>query len=385
MTQTIGGELAQRENRPPTPYQIVTKEMAPELSAMLPTHIASEAWLRIAAGALKKGKIEANGRTDLENAAANNPAAFVAALRQAASLGLQPGTEEYWFTTVRNWRNQNKTEILGIVGYQGYVELMYRAGAVESVVVEVVYSTDTFTYVRGRDTRPIHESDWDSDERGELRLAYAYAIMKGGATSKVVVLNKHDIAKIRAKSASWAYDQKNNKETSPWTTDPDAMWLKSAARQLRKWVPTSASYITERIRATRAADDPTPTVPDVHAQSQVPLGHQVQIDDPEDVIEGEVMEDAPAEPQEPVPPAEEQVAVAEEPPLRSATQQRRITTLLQEKGIASGPGSVAAVRRILGDESLDPARLTAPQADTVIAELQKLPSPEQAVAQAAQQ
>src|SRR6478672_437636 len=125
MTQTIGNAIAERDNRPPTPYQIVTKEMAPELSAMLPTHIASDAWLRIAAGALKKSKVEANGKTELENAAANNPAAFVAALRHAASLGLQPGSDEFYLTARRNKYNGNKKEILGIPGYQGYVELMY--------------------------------------------------------------------------------------------------------------------------------------------------------------------------------------------------------------------------------------------------------------------
>ena len=79
---------------------------------------------------------------------------------------------------------------------------------------------------------------------------YAYAIMRDGATSKVVVLNGAAIGKIRAASSSAKSDY------SPWSTHTDSMWLKSAVRQLRKWVPTSAEYIREQMRAVRdvAAD-----------------------------------------------------------------------------------------------------------------------------------
>lgn len=374
MTQTIGNALAERDSKTLTPYLIVTKEMGPELSSMLPSHIPGDAWLKIAAGALKKSKIEANGRTELENAAANNPVAFVAALRQAASLGLQPGSDEYYFTTVRNWQNQNRKEILGIVGYQGYVELMYRAGAVQSVVVELVYSTDKFTYVRGVHERPIHETDWDADERGDLRLAYAYANMKGGAVSKVVILNKHDIAQIRAKSASWAYDQKSNKETSPWTTSPDAMWLKSAARQLRKWVPTSANYITEQLRAAKAAETAAPSIPDLPDHAPIPDRAQVHISDPEEVVDGVLVDDLPEPPQGA--PATSGEEAEPEPEPRSAAQQRTITTLMQQKQVGGGPPAREFVEKTLGIVVEDPGKLSSAQADRVIEALRKLADPE---------
>jgi recombination protein RecT len=50
-------------------------------------------------------------------------------------------------------------------------------------------------------TCPHHEIDWDSDDRGPLRLAYAYARMKDGSVSKVVVLNKTAIERIKKSSA----------------------------------------------------------------------------------------------------------------------------------------------------------------------------------------
>ncbi|WP_030777812.1 recombinase RecT, partial [Streptomyces sp. NRRL F-2664] len=130
--------------------------------------------------------------------------------------------------------------IQGIVGYQGIIELIYRAGAVSSVIVETVHEHDTFSYVPGRDERPVHEIDWFGTDRGPLVGVYAYAVMKDGATSKVVVLNRSQVMEAKAKS-----DGANGKypQYSPWNTNEEAMWLKTAARRLAKWVPTSAEYM----------------------------------------------------------------------------------------------------------------------------------------------
>lgn len=220
----------------------LVSQYSDSFAAVLPSHIKPATWIRVAQGALKKGRRLPSGQYELEVAAANNPAAFLSTLLDAARLGLEPGTEEFYLTPRLV---KGRTEILGIVGYQGIVELVYRAGAVSSVVVECVYTNDGFEYSPGLHERPVHKIDWDSPDRGELRLAYAYAVMKDGATSKVVVLNRYDIERIK-KSAQGA-----DTKYSPWVTNEPAMWLKSAARQLKKWVPTSAEYIREQLRAER--------------------------------------------------------------------------------------------------------------------------------------
>lgn len=227
-----------------TPKGLI-RQYADSFAAVLPSHIENpDTWIRLAQGALKKGKRVSGGRTELEVAAANNIPVFLSTLLDCARLGLEPGTEQYYLTP-RKVKGQ--TEILGIIGYQGLVELIYRAGAVSSVVAEAVYSEDIFTYAPGRDERPVHEIDWDLPDRGELRLVYAYAVMKDGATSKVVVLNRSAIETIK-KSA-----QNPDGQYSPWKNQPEAMWLKSAVRQLAKWVPTSSEYIRERMRNERDA------------------------------------------------------------------------------------------------------------------------------------
>jgi len=279
-------------------------------ATVLPSHIKPEQWLRLAQGALRKGKrIEYRGvqMYELEAAALNNPGVFLSDLMNAARLGLEPGTEEFYLTP-RTVKGQ--LEILGIVGYQGLIELIYRAGAVSSVIAELVYTGDVFTYQPGRDERPIHVIDWDAEDRGALRLVYAYAMMRDGATSKVVVLNKADIARIKLSSRGSAG------EHSPGVTNPGAMWLKSGVRQLAKWVPTSAEYRREQLRAVATVQAETThaaQIQEVRRTELESIAEQRELEDGEytdpvtgevsysdpDAIEGELEE--PAEAVEPAP------------------------------------------------------------------------------------
>lgn len=260
MTDTVSKAVATRDSGPGP----MVKQYQQDFSDVLPSHIDPKQWVRLAQGALKKGKKvrgpDGASRTELEVAAMNNPGVFLASLLDAARLGLEPGTEQYYLTP-RKVKGQ--LEILGIVGYQGLIELMYRAGAISSVVAECVYSGDRFEYRPGIDERPVHEIDWDADDRGTLRLVYAYAVMKDGATSKVIVLNRAAITTIKAKS------QGADSDYSPWRTNEPAMWLKSAVRQLAKWVPTSAEYIREQLRAHRDVAAETAPAPAAHVPLDV--------------------------------------------------------------------------------------------------------------------
>lgn len=278
-TDTVTTAVARRESGPGA----LIKQYSSDFATVLPSHIRPDTWVRLAQGALKKGKKSTNpkdptfGKYELEIAAANNPGTFLAALLDAARQGLEPGTEQYYLTARKVG---GRLEILGITGYQGYVELMYRSGAVDSVIVEPVYSLDKFSYRPGRDLIPDHEIDWDAEDRGTLRLVYAYARMKGGAVSKVVVLNKTAIDRIKKSS------QGTSSEYSPWVTATEAMWMKSAARQLRKWVPTSSEYRREELRAAAEAQ----VIVEKAAGTIAPIAEAVDL--VEDYIEGDIIEPA---------------------------------------------------------------------------------------------
>lgn len=243
---------------------LVIRQHATELTSVLPSHLAEkgDGWISSAVAAVRRNK-------DLWAAANASPGSLMNALAEAARLGLQPGSEEYYLTPRKV---KGAPEVLGIVGYQGEIELIYRAGAVSSVIAEVVYERDRFDYQPGRDARPTHDIDWDAADRGPLRLAYAYAVMKDGATSKVVVMNRQAIEKVKAVS------QGSDSGYSPWQKWPEAMWLKSAVHQLAKWVPTSAEYIREQLRAVR----------DVATEQPLPPAREAE---PVDVTYAEVIED----------------------------------------------------------------------------------------------
>jgi recombination protein RecT len=274
MTETITNAVAQRDNSPAG----LIKQYSQSFAQVLPSHIKADTWVRLAQGALKRGKRGQDGRFELEAAAANNPGVFLAALLDAARLGLEPGTEQYYLTPRKV---KGRLEILGIVGYQGHIELIYRAGAVSSVVVQVVHEYDEYRYNRGLDEVPLHRfTPFARDaNRGRMIGVYAYARMKDGAISQVVELNLDDIERIKKSS------QGADSEYSPWQNHTKAMWMKSAVRQLQKWVPTSAEFRMELARAlaeaNRAASAP-----------EMPPGTELPAPD----IDGEVVEEAAPEP-----------------------------------------------------------------------------------------
>lgn len=271
-------QIATRDNSPAG----LIKTYSEDFKTVLPSHVKPDTWVRLAQGALKKGKKEQDGRTQLEVAAANNPAVFLAAVLDAARLGLEPGTEQFYLTPRKV---KGKLEILGIVGYQGHIELMYRAGAVSSVVAECVYERDEFDYQPGRDKVPHHRIDWDAEDRGKLRLVYAYAYMRDGSVSKVIVLNRAAINKIKSSS------QGSDSDYSPWRQWEESMWLKSAVRQLQKWVPTSAEY-RDQLRADAVEVQRARAEAERPQYGGQPLPH-VDTDTGE-IYEGEIVDPEPA-------------------------------------------------------------------------------------------
>ena len=286
--QAVSQAVATRDNS----AGALVRQYRNDFTSVMPTHIKPEAWVRIAVGALKKGRKltdgPSRGQYELEVAAANNPGVFLAALLDAARLGLEPGTEQYYLTP-RKVKGQ--LEILGIVGYQGIIELMYRAGAISSVVAEVVYEHDTFDFQPGRDEIPSHAINWDLDDRGGIRLVYAFARMKDGATSKVVVMNRAAIARIKESS------QGSGTEYSPWVKHEASMWLKSAVRQLAKWVPTSAEYVLHTERAQAAASVESISHPRAAITDAVPEG---MVDrSTGEILDSEVVDAIVEEPDEP--------------------------------------------------------------------------------------
>jgi recombination protein RecT len=231
---------------------------ARHLESILPEHVDVKAFLGTAWAALL-----ASDRL-MQNAVAK-PDTLLIALFRCAAKGHQPGTEEYYLTP-------RDGGVLGIEGYRGIVERMYRSGAVAKVVVREVCAKDYFRFIEGEDEKPVHDfaarrggttgadffgQNGDPD-RGEMVGVYAVARFMTGDWSRPVLLSRNDVFAARA-AGGWKPDDKY----SPWNrldAGPDhpeftgrSMWLKTAARRLEPWVPTSAEYRREQLRASANA------------------------------------------------------------------------------------------------------------------------------------
>jgi recombination protein RecT len=282
MTATVRNEVAKREAAAEIGGLI--KQYSSSFAQVLPSHCKPDTFVRLSQGLLRRN-------ADLAEAAAANPQSFLAALLECARLGHEPGTDQYALTQFNN----NKTgvpEIVGIEQYQGEIERMYRAGAVSSVVAEVVRANDYYEYDPHTMSVPDHRPGWyttnppgqgrhlrfaTEEHRGDMIAVYAYARMTSGSVSRVVEMARDEVMKHKAVAKSKKFWD------GPWEK---SMWLKTGVHELEKWVPTSSEYIRERMRAgAMAAQAPVHRVEQGEPVRSLPAAEVV------DTVTGEVVDD----------------------------------------------------------------------------------------------
>jgi len=102
--------------------QSLVRPQKPLLVSSLPSHMRDmgDDWMR---GVLATVKADPK----LMQAAMNNGEAFISAIQKAASLGLAPGTDEFYLVPYGK-------QINAVTGYKGLIELIYRAGRVDGRV-----------------------------------------------------------------------------------------------------------------------------------------------------------------------------------------------------------------------------------------------------------
>jgi recombination protein RecT len=338
--QTVGNAVATRETTPAS----MIEEYRGDFAQVLPSHVKADQWVRVAVGLTRRN--DKAGKA-LREAAATNPGSFMAALLDCARLGLEPG-DTYHLVPFGG-------EVTGIVDYTGEIELIYRAGAVSSVKAEIVYSKDRFEYRPDMD-RPVHEIDWfAADGRGDMIGVYAYAVMADGATSKVVVMSKAAVEKVKAVSKT------AHRSDSPWKQWPDRMWLKTAVHQLKKWVPTSAEYRREQLRAAvdaqRVAEQHPALLPHLPPPvDEVPPGVLHRIDqETGEITDAEVVDDPqPAEtPETPGVPV-------------TRPQLTKLHASFTELGYGDRDDRLRAVATLVGHPVSSTQELTKPEATNLI-------------------
>ncbi|MEU4779238.1 RecT family recombinase [Micromonospora sp. NPDC023633] len=239
---SVSNAVAQREQGPAA----LVEQYRDDLAMVAPSHVNPDKLYRTMIGLLR-------GNDQLARVAAANPGSFMAAVFECAELGHRPG-DTYHFVPFGG-------KVTGIEDYKGEIERMYRAGAVISVKAEIVYANDTYEFDEQTMDRPLHKRDRfaGKSERGEMVGVYAYAVMRGGALSRVIEMGKEEVNEHKAAANG------THKDDSPWNKWPRSMWLKTAVHELAKWVPTSNEYLTDQARAAgeaaRIANQPASTPP----------------------------------------------------------------------------------------------------------------------------
>jgi len=197
------------------------KVMEPQIKRALPEVITVERFTRMALSAL-------NTTPKLREC---TQISFLAALMNAAQLGLEPNTplgQAYLIP----YNNKGTLECQFQIGYKGLIDLGYRNPNMQIISAQEVYENDEFIYELGLNPKLIHKPALK--DRGEVKLFYGlFKLTNGGFGFEV--MSKSDIdqyAKEYSKSFESSY--------SPWTTNYNSMAKKTVIKQALKYAPLQA-------------------------------------------------------------------------------------------------------------------------------------------------
>jgi recombination protein RecT len=238
-TTQQNGQIVQRKAEPVKTLQGLLESLKGEMAKALPKHMTADRMARVSLTAVRMTK----GLGDCTHAS------FAACIMTLSQLGLEPsnGLGHAYIIPFKNSR-AGTTEATLIIGYQGMIELARRSGQVENIWAYPVYEGDDFEVTYGLAPDVKHAPRFLTNDPKKLIAVYAAATLKGSTKPVFVVLQKVEIEAFRKRGASG----KNIK--TPWDTDYQAMALKTAVRQLFKWLPKSVEM------ATAAVIDESPRV-----------------------------------------------------------------------------------------------------------------------------
>lgn len=231
----IKAELEKRADGNSTPSKVtksmsiadLIKALEPEIRKALPSVISTERFTRMALSSL-------NNNPQLREC---SQMSFLAALMNAAQLGLEPNTplgQAYLIP----YKNKGKLECQFQLGFKGMIDLIYRNENVQTIQAHCVHENDEFAYSFGLNPKLEHIPVVDDNgNRGEITHVYAlYKLSNGGFGFEV--MSKGDIDKHAEK-----YSKAFASDFSPWKTDYDSMAKKTVIKKLLKYAPLKTDVI----------------------------------------------------------------------------------------------------------------------------------------------
>jgi len=210
------------------------QQMAPELAASLPKNISPEKFISTAITGIRTSK-------DPKKLLLADRRSLYNAVQTAAAYGLVLDSREAALVPFGD-----QVQFMPMV--QGLVKLARNSGLIATIIAEVVYAHDKFSYRIGIDPSPVHEPDWFGAERGEPVGVWALVTMTDG--NKIhAILPKRRVMEIAAGSKNAAqYDPKTGKHFIEW-------WKKTAIKNVLKYAPKATEL--EKLDRLANYDDQT--------------------------------------------------------------------------------------------------------------------------------
>ena len=201
----------------------MVKALEPEIRRALPAVLTPERFTRMALSSI-------NNTPELAEC---TPMSFIAALLNAAQLGLEPNTplgQAYLIP----YTNKGKLECQFQLGYKGLIDLAYRTGQVQIIQAQVVREFDSFEYQYGLDSKLVHKPG--EGARGEITYVYGlFKLSNGGYGFEVS--NKTEMDTFAAR-----YSKSFGSKYSPWTEDYESMAKKTVIKRVLKYAPISSDF-----------------------------------------------------------------------------------------------------------------------------------------------
>lgn len=248
---------------------------------ILPKHLTPERFLKVAHACITK----------TPRLAQCEPKDIVMALIQCSEMGLEPNTPLHHVHLIP-FKNGERSRQLRrdvydvqlIIGFEGYLELMYRTGKIRSLSCEVAYEADEFDYDLGSKPFIHHKPNLKIrklEDRGEIQAAYMCADIDGGGT-KITLMSYADVIAIRDRSHGYRNAVRYGKD-HPWTTDFGEMAKKTVIRRGQKQMPKGVEFASSARAAqidAREEYGARKTIDvDVSVLSELPVELGISVDD----------------------------------------------------------------------------------------------------------